>query len=131
MMQWRYDSAVGYGQRGKMLIDLDENRYLIPNVGKLPARQRNEFRRHIYWREESADRSIGVSAAVRAVPEWNARARMGRIAVIGHGECVRLPMFHCTIRLPGAENLCHSPSCPLPVIVDAVKVPPMSQRTTR
>lgn len=49
MMQWRYDSAVDYGQRGKVLIDLDENRYLIPNVAKLPTRQRNEFRRYIYW----------------------------------------------------------------------------------
>jgi hypothetical protein len=49
MMPWRHDNAVDYGQRGKVLIDLDENRYLIPDLEQLPARQRNEFRRYIYW----------------------------------------------------------------------------------
>ena len=49
MMRWRHNNAVDYGRRGKILIDLDENRYLIPNVEKLPTRQRNEFRRYIYW----------------------------------------------------------------------------------
>jgi len=49
MMRWRQDCAVDYGRRGKVLIDLDDNRYLIPDVEELPARQKNEFRRFIYW----------------------------------------------------------------------------------
>ncbi len=49
MMRWRQECAVDYGRRGKVLIDLDDNRYLIPDVEELPARQKNEFRRFIYW----------------------------------------------------------------------------------
>ena len=48
-IRWSYDCAVDYGHRGKMLIDLDENRYLIPDVEALPPRERNEFQRYIYW----------------------------------------------------------------------------------
>lgn len=49
LVRWSYDRAVNYGRRGKILIDLDENRYLIPDVRKLSARERNEFQRYIYW----------------------------------------------------------------------------------
>jgi len=49
LMRWQHDRAVDYGRRGKVLIDVDENRYLIPDVEKLPPRERNEFRRFIYW----------------------------------------------------------------------------------
>jgi hypothetical protein len=49
MMPWRHDNAVDYGRKGKVLIDVEENRYLIPNVEKLPARQKSDFRRYIYW----------------------------------------------------------------------------------
>ncbi len=49
MMRWQHDSAVDYGRRGKVLIDLDDNRYLIPDVGGLPPRQRSDFQRYIYW----------------------------------------------------------------------------------
>jgi hypothetical protein len=49
MMRWKHDRAVNYGPRGKVLIDVDENRYLIPDVEALPARQVSEFRRYIYW----------------------------------------------------------------------------------
>ena len=49
MMRWSYDCAVDYGRRGKMLLDLDENRYLVPDVRKLPPRERNDFQRYIYW----------------------------------------------------------------------------------
>jgi hypothetical protein len=49
MMRWKHDRAVNYGRRGKVLIDVDENRYLIPDVEALPGRQMNEFRRYIYW----------------------------------------------------------------------------------
>lgn len=49
LMRWSYDCAIDYGKRGKMLIDLDENRYLIADVDALPPRERNDFLRYIYW----------------------------------------------------------------------------------
>lgn len=49
LMQWRHDRAVVYGRRGKVLLDVDDNRYLIPDLRKLPPHERAEFQRHIYW----------------------------------------------------------------------------------
>ena len=49
LMPWRSDRAFDYGRRGKILIDVDENRYLIPDLSELPARQQREFQRYIYW----------------------------------------------------------------------------------
>lgn len=48
-MRWAQDRAVDYGQTGKVLIDLDDNRYLIPDIEKLPMREKMEFTRYIYW----------------------------------------------------------------------------------
>ncbi|MCE5328579.1 MAG: DUF1854 domain-containing protein [Planctomycetaceae bacterium] len=49
LMRWQQTSAVDYGHRGKVLIDVDENRYLIPDVSTLPADQQQRFVRFIYW----------------------------------------------------------------------------------
>jgi hypothetical protein len=49
MMRWQHDRAVDYGRRGKVLIDVNENRYLIPDLGKLPPKERSDFTRIIYW----------------------------------------------------------------------------------
>ena len=48
-MRWTQDRAVDYGQTGKVLIDVDGNRYLIPDLEALPPRERVEFQRYIYW----------------------------------------------------------------------------------
>ncbi len=48
-MRWSSDRAVDYGQRGKVLMDLDNNRYLIPDVEALDEDERAEFQRYIYW----------------------------------------------------------------------------------
>ncbi len=32
-----------------MLLDVDENRYLIPDVTALPESDRSLFERHVYW----------------------------------------------------------------------------------
>jgi hypothetical protein len=48
-MRWAQDRAVDYGQTGKVLIDVDDNRYLIPDLEKLPMRERVDFTRFIYW----------------------------------------------------------------------------------
>jgi hypothetical protein len=49
MLRWQADRAQDYGPRGKMLLDTDENRYLIPDVRELPERERRLLVRHIYW----------------------------------------------------------------------------------
>ena len=48
-MRWAQDRAVDFGQNGKVLIDVDDNRYLIPNLDLLSTRERVEFQRYIYW----------------------------------------------------------------------------------
>lgn len=49
MMRWQGDRAYNYGTRGKLLIDTEENRYLIADVEALPENERNLFMRFIYW----------------------------------------------------------------------------------
>jgi ATP-binding cassette subfamily B protein len=49
MMRWQGDKAHNYGMTGKMLIDSDENRYLIPDLQKLSEPERRLFVRFIYW----------------------------------------------------------------------------------
>ncbi len=49
LMRWKIDRAVDYGEAGKVLIDLDENRYLIPDLRKLTPRELADFTRIIYW----------------------------------------------------------------------------------
>lgn len=49
LMRWSNDRAVSFGRDGKLLIDVDDNRYLIPNVSDLPHRDRSAFTRIVYW----------------------------------------------------------------------------------
>jgi hypothetical protein len=48
-MRWAQDRAVDFGQNGKVLIDVDDNRYLMPDLDKLTLRERVDFQRYIYW----------------------------------------------------------------------------------
>jgi hypothetical protein len=48
-MRSQPDKAQDFGGRGKLLLDTDENRYLVPDVEELPERDRRLFRRYIYW----------------------------------------------------------------------------------
>ena len=48
-MTWSTNRAIDYGRNGKVLIDLDENRYLIPNIKELSNQEQARFRRYIYW----------------------------------------------------------------------------------
>jgi hypothetical protein len=41
--------TMDYGRKGKMLIDVDENRYVLEGIDALPRRQQLLFRRYIYW----------------------------------------------------------------------------------
>lgn len=49
LMRWQTDRAHDYGRTGKVLLDVDENRYLIPDVSALSDRERDEFLRYVYW----------------------------------------------------------------------------------
>ena len=49
MMRWQHDRAVDYGERGKILLDVDDNRYLIPDVDAMSEAERSDFTRYIYW----------------------------------------------------------------------------------
>jgi len=49
VMPWRGDRAEEYGDRGKVLLDALDNRYIVPDLGKLPAADRRRFVRFIYW----------------------------------------------------------------------------------
>jgi len=48
-MTWSTNRAVDYGKKGKVLIDLDDNWYLIPNVKELSSQEQSRFQRYIYW----------------------------------------------------------------------------------
>jgi hypothetical protein len=49
LMRCQRKRAVDYGRRGKVLIDVSENRYLIPDVSRLSPREHRDFTRIIYW----------------------------------------------------------------------------------
>jgi ATP-binding cassette subfamily B protein len=48
-MRNSHANAQDYGARGKLLTDVDDNRYLVPDVEALPRRQRVLFRHYVYW----------------------------------------------------------------------------------
>ncbi|HUT25303.1 MAG TPA: DUF1854 domain-containing protein, partial [Sumerlaeia bacterium] len=49
LMRWRQDRAEAHGPKGKVLLDLYDNRYIIPDVGALPTKDRRRFLSYIYW----------------------------------------------------------------------------------
>jgi hypothetical protein len=49
MVPWRIDRAEDYGTHGKVLLDALDNRYIIPDVGKLPPADHRRFTSYIYW----------------------------------------------------------------------------------
>jgi ATP-binding cassette subfamily B protein len=48
-MRWSQSQVQDFGERGKMLLDLDDNRYLVPDVQALPLKERELFQRFVYW----------------------------------------------------------------------------------
>ena len=47
--RWQSEKAQDYGLAGKMLLDTEDNRYLIPDVHKRPTGDRQLFLKYIYW----------------------------------------------------------------------------------
>jgi hypothetical protein len=48
-MRWTQSQAQDFGANGKVLLDLEDNRYLVPNVDELPKRDRELLQRYVYW----------------------------------------------------------------------------------
>ena len=48
-MRSSHSQAQDYGRAGKILIDVDDNRYLVADVDALPRGQQIRFRRYVYW----------------------------------------------------------------------------------
>lgn len=49
MMRWSQNQAQDFGPHGKMLLDVDENRFLAPDTTAFSPRERMLFERFIYW----------------------------------------------------------------------------------
>lgn len=48
-MRWTPSQAQDFGARGKVLVDLEDNRFLAPDVEGLPKKERELFQRWVYW----------------------------------------------------------------------------------
>ena len=48
-MPWRHDRAEDYGQTGKLLLDVYDNRFVVPDVSALPPLDKRRLRSFIYW----------------------------------------------------------------------------------
>ncbi|HVT29154.1 MAG TPA: DUF1854 domain-containing protein [Lacipirellulaceae bacterium] len=48
-MRWSQTQVQDFGERGKILLDLDDNRYLVPDVEALPLKEQELFLRYVYW----------------------------------------------------------------------------------
>jgi ATP-binding cassette subfamily B protein len=48
-MRWSQSQAQDFGTNGKVLLDLEDNRYLVPDITDLPHRDRELLQRYIYW----------------------------------------------------------------------------------
>ena len=48
-MRWSQSYVQNFGEHGKVLLDLEDNCFLIGNVQKLPVPQQELFLRFIYF----------------------------------------------------------------------------------
>jgi ATP-binding cassette, subfamily B, bacterial len=48
-LRWTQSQATDFGEAGKLLIDTEENRYLVRDVGKMGDAQQELFLQYIYW----------------------------------------------------------------------------------
>lgn len=48
-MRWRHDRTEDYSRNGKVLLDVDENRYVIQDVAALPQADVRRLTRYVYW----------------------------------------------------------------------------------
>jgi len=49
VMPWRGDRAEDYSERGKLLLDAYDNRYIVPDIEALPPADKKRLTYYIYW----------------------------------------------------------------------------------
>ena len=49
LMRWTQSQAVDFAENGKLLIDTEENRFVVRDVDRLPKRDRERLLRYVYW----------------------------------------------------------------------------------
>jgi hypothetical protein len=47
--RWTQSQAVDFGEDGKLLIDAEDNRWVVPDLAALPKADREKFERYVYW----------------------------------------------------------------------------------
>jgi hypothetical protein len=47
--RWTASQAIDFGPDGKMLIDTEENRYVVRRIDDLPNPDREKFLHYVYW----------------------------------------------------------------------------------
>ena len=48
-MRWTQSQVQDFGARGKVLTDVEENRFLVPDLDELPLAERELLQRYVYW----------------------------------------------------------------------------------
>ncbi|MCY2982775.1 MAG: DUF1854 domain-containing protein [Planctomycetota bacterium] len=48
-MRWTQSQAIDFGEKGKLLIDTEENRYVVPDIEALSPPDRERFLQYVYW----------------------------------------------------------------------------------
>ncbi|MDZ4817407.1 MAG: DUF1854 domain-containing protein, partial [Planctomycetota bacterium] len=48
-MRWTQSQAQDFGVSGKVLVDVEDNRFLVPDMGAFPTRERELLQRFVYW----------------------------------------------------------------------------------
>jgi ATP-binding cassette subfamily B protein len=49
IMRWTQSQAIDFADNGKMLIDTEDNHYVVPDLELLPRRDRERFQQYVYW----------------------------------------------------------------------------------
>ncbi len=49
VLRWSHSQAQDYGENGRLLIDTEDNLFVVPDLAKLNTSQRELFQRFIYW----------------------------------------------------------------------------------
>ena len=48
-MRWTQSQAIDFGDRGKLIVDTEENRYVVPDIEALSPPDRERFLQYVYW----------------------------------------------------------------------------------
>ena len=48
-MAWTASQAIDFGDSGKLIIDTEDNRYVVEDLRELPKSDRQRFQQYIYW----------------------------------------------------------------------------------